>query len=631
VIVPDVHDYALGFDRMLLTALENALHREGIDFRPKHHFLEAVNVIRNWKENGGTNAGDNPYQKLSNVLAAEYSTDPEILMGKLQKFSDEAYQVFENAHRRVAYGASFQPDATADPKKIYDQTIRYLQKEEGWQGIWLVCDEFGRHLTRLAKDPNSEESENIQLFAEYCKRSAEYQCHFTVIAHQSIADYAAGFKSEKDWEKIAGRFYPEHTLENIGSVHEDVEMIETIVLRKVESDQAVQEWKAINQNPSIPLVCDEVEDTGLFEVTDQEWLINHLIIGCFPLHPFTTFCLPWLARNLGQRERTLFTFFNDASKHGLRHFVDSESLYAGGGRLNLYTADRLIGYFEPTASTKTRDPRYKRIISARHEALNQVTDSPLSQRIVNILAVFELVGAQYIQATKDGVLNALYLDHRGRDSAQDLLTELVESRVIRRRLNGQYELRSRSEFDLQDAIRKDKRRLRDGFDRIDALKKLSGYEDATDAIIADGYRKGHFVRREAIRKAVSPASLANLQQYRERICGWYEPGVHKYEGDVLALYVLAEDSDEIRTANKQASLKESRHPQLVWAVPKTPWNVSEKLLQLLAMKELRSDSGSYASMTDADAEELSQDISDLEEELNIELTEFLRADNFTWH
>ncbi|MAU00658.1 MAG: hypothetical protein CL608_26230 [Anaerolineaceae bacterium] len=631
VIVPDVHDYSQGFDRMLLTSLEDALHREQIEFRPQSHFREAERVINEWKRLSSTTAEDNPYQKLRAVLLAEQGWEIDMLIGQLRKYSEKAYAIFESAHRKVAYGASFQPNVKADPKEIYKQTIEHLKGTGEWEGIWLICDEFGQYLTRLAQDPHSDESLNIQQFAEYCKRSAEKQCHFTVIAHQSLADYAAGFRSEKDWEKISGRFIPDHSLENIGSGHEEIEIIETIILRNRETKKEIA-WQEIMRHETVSMLSDATQNAGLFDIKDSSWFINKLLLGCFPLHPFTSYCLPWLARNLGQRERTLFTFFNDSSQTGLRQFIHDELLYQDNGQLNLYTVDRLIDYFEPSATAKIRDPRYKRIVAARHEALRQVGNSPFSQRIINTLTIFELVGSQNLPPTEGNLIIALHLDQSSTEEAKNLLTELSEEKkIVRRRTNGYYELRYRSEFDLQEAIREEKRRLRPTFDSVDALDSLPGFDEKTGPLLGESYKKKHFISREAVREIISPSSLANPNHFIQRIKGWYQPDRGKYEGDLLILYVLTEDTENIRTATNYATNEACKHPQLIIAVPKNPWPITEKLLQLQAMREIKNNSSSFPNMTDADKEELSQDIGDLQGDIDKELIEFLRADNFTWH
>ena len=236
VVVPNIHNYSRGFDCALLVALEEALTRAGVEFRPESHYSKAIEVIDEWKLDGERNPADSPYEKLDQALVA-FKTSPDILKDGLRKCSDEAYTIFEAVHKKVAYGATFDPEAGADPRDIYMQTAKHLRNTGDWEGIWVICDEFGPYLTRLARDQQSKDSTGIQLFVEFCKRTGENQSHLVVIAHQTIADYAAGTLSQEEWQKIAGRFIgSEHPLTNVGPQHEIVELMGTVITRQTKTD-----------------------------------------------------------------------------------------------------------------------------------------------------------------------------------------------------------------------------------------------------------------------------------------------------------------------------------------------------------------------------------------------------------
>lgn len=629
IVVPDAFLYQTGFNRALLVALQEALQRESISFRPRSYYEVAIETIAGWKERGDADPQDSPYEKLRKVLAVRGIT-PEILRDRLSKCSDEDYEVFEDAHKEITYGAPFHPDASIDPTKLYAQTSEYLRTTGEWEGIWVICDEFGILLKKLAENPKSFESQSIQDFAEYSKRSDENQCHLVIIAHQTLADYASGYRSQEEWEKISGRFLGhEHSLENVGARHENVEMISTIITRRTQTDQQKTAWQEIETHSDLSILIDDLQNAGLYSEQERDWLQNTLITGSFPLHPFATFCLPWLAQRVGQRERTLFTFFNDPSEGGFRAFVDNTQLLDDNGRLSFYTPDRLLDYFGPAAESKAP---YRQTMRARQEALAQVGDSPLAQRIIDTLSILEIVGSDNLQPIEANIVTALHLSATDHTQVAGLLVELSQLRIIRRRVTGFFELRRRrGEFDLQEVIQEAKEKLRATFSSFDALADMDIVESRLLPIQASSYEKNHFVKRSAARELAVPASLSNPKAFLDRIESWYEPNRKEYGGDVLVLYILAEDVDEIEQAKEYAAMKACWHPQLVLAIPKEPVLLTEMLLELSATEQVRERLLTEPNKEEADIEELEQMIADEQAILGNRLDGLLQADNLIWY
>jgi len=628
VVVPDVYLYSSGFNNVLLTSLQDALHQENINFLPKSYYQVAVDVISNWKEKGAKSQEDNPYKKLAKALAVQGIT-PEILVDELGRCSDKALEIFNGAHKEVAYGAAFQPNASITPADLYAETIEYLRSTGEWEGIWVICDEFGRYLRMLAKDPSSWESTHIQEFAEYCKRSDENQCHLVIIAHQTLADYASGLRSQEEWEKISGRFIGnEYSLENVRARHETVELISTIVTRKSQTAQQKDTWQKIGKHPGVIVLIDDLSNAGLYTNQERNWIQTTLINGCLPLHPFATYCLPWLAQRVGQRERTLFTFFNDPGENGLKHFIDAEALFVQG-RLNFYTLDRLIYYFGSAAESKAQ---YKHTMRARKEALAQIGDSPLAKRIINSLAVFEIVGPENLIPTKQNLIAALHLPPHEETEAQKLLVELSNAKIIRPRTSGFFELRRRrGDFDLQEAIRETKGELRSTFSILDALEEMEFAKAKLSPIQARSYEKKHFVRRSAIRELATYQSLSNPKEYLDRIKSWYEPNRKKYEADVLVLYIIVEDTDEIAQAQEYVMMEPSQHAQFVVAIPKEPVQLTEILLEVAAAERVKERLVVDSNKEEADLEELDQIIADDVAILGKILDSLMQADKLIWY
>jgi len=620
VVIPEPRWDPQGFDHSLLAALMEALEQERVEFRPPSNFTAAVRQIEDWQA-----TDQEACEKLEKALPKRAMSIP-IIIDRLKKFDDDAYNLFKEAYSEVAHGALFQPLAVADPRKIYEETIKFLRSTGDWQGIFILYDEFSNYLAEMARDPDSTEGQMLQRFAEYCKRTGENQCHLVMIAHQTLKDYAKGYRTQQEWEKIYGRFIRgEHLLTTLSEENEMENMIDSIINQRGEQANEIELLKEVYGHSDLTIAADMVRERDLYSKQDVKWLESVLLQGCYPLHPYATFCLPWLAEKVGQSHRTVFTFFDDPREGGLRHYIDSTGAFTDDDHLNLYTTDRLIWYFSDAAKSK---PDYKPIVLARDEALAICGAHKLSCRIVDAITVLNIIGHPKLLPTKETIVEALHVPPQETSEIEQLLVELVEKRVLRfRQATQHYELPCRTgEVGAEEAIDREKETLRESFNLVDTLNAKYGL----DPIEARQYSEKHFVTRKAVREFIFPAHLSNPQAYLERIKKWYSPDRGKYEGDTLVLYVVAESAADIKNAKNHLENKACQHPQLVVAVPKTTVGFAEAVLEVEAAKRLKTRGLTTESGT-VDRDDLDAVLSDAETIAKEDLATFLSADNFTWY
>lgn len=617
VVLPEPYGDPEGFHHSLLASLSEALHREGSDFEPPTVFRAALDCIENWRANDPAAC-----QKLE-ATCLRHSKTIEMVIDELRSYKGTAYSLFKEMHKEVAHGAPFLPQLTADPTRVYDETIKYLSSTGKWRGIFIFYDEFSTYLRHMAEDPHALEGQQLQAFAEYCKRSGENQCHLVVIAHQTLQDYARGKRSEEEWSKIYGRFLSGEYLLAVAGEHEMEEIIDSILLQRKESDT----WKQLSTHSDFNILADIVKDAVLYPMRSMSWVESTFLRGCYPLHPYTTFCLPWVANYVvRQRERTLFTFFGRPSEEGLRKFIEIHSVLRPDGRLNLYTADRLFAYYKEQIHGH---PDYRYIAKAAENALSFCGDSPLGARAVKLIAILTLINHPQLPPTQRVVIDGLHLSPGQEKELTQVLTELVNRRALRfRPVTKRYELPGRPGIiDAKEAIDKTKGAiLAEGFALIGYLNR----NQPLSSIEAHTYAEKHFTRRHAIRQFVDASHLSNPKMFIERIGSWYKPDRGKYEGDALVLYVVADSISDIN--NAQACLIQGlcKHPQLVVAIPKTPVMFSEMALELAAIQRIREQ-----GLKIEEGEIDSEDVAGIEKDIKVGLTnglnDFLQADNLTWY
>lgn len=618
LVLPEPHWDPEGFHHSLLTALAEALSRENISYRPSTHFTAALERIEDWRKQR-----QEAYEKLQNALLSRSVTVQQLTDG-LKAHKGSFYEVFEEVHKEVAYGATFEPIAYSAPRDVFADTIKYLRSTGEWAGIFIIYDEFGRYLSEMANAPESFDAQNLQKFAEYCKRTSEEQCHFMVIAHQTIADYARGKRTQEEWQKIYGRFISGKDKFSITSSEHDMEeLIPTIITK----DRDNPLWADIEHQGDFNLLADEVMERKLYSNKTPQWIEQILLRGAYPLHPYTTFALPFLSDRVGQSHRTLFTFLGDEDENGLRYFVQNNSILTPDGRLNLYTLDNLIYYFD---SAIRQHDESKAIMQSSEDALAAVGDNPQAMRIINSIAVLMILRVPKLPPTKEVIAEALHVPASKKQEIYNILEELAhEKEVLRfRRATGHYELpRGAGDISVREAVQKERRKLLEGdFDWRAFVKE----KVPPEPIQARKYQEAHFVERKAAGDYIAADSLSNPKPFLDKIDGWYHPDRGKYEGDLLVLFVLADSDAELKNAKDFLNqARDLEHSQLIVAVPKQPVSLSETALDLKAAENLKASSGEIGQQLDP--VELEDFIEDVEKLLRERIDEFIRADNLVWH
>jgi len=615
IVIPRTGGDPHGFNHSLLFTLRETLRRVGIDYEPKTSYSAALDRIKYWERNE-----PEAYQKLCDSLSKKDS-NVTILKGRLQNYDQTAYSLFCEIHREVAFGAEFQPEGHAAPEDVYADVIKMLRRDYGFQGIVIFYDEFGAYLTQMARDPESFEGLQLQQFLEYCKRSGEDQCHFIGIAHRSLRDYAEGEIAQEEWKKIFGRFEgTEYYVTFLTEENEMEEMIDTIALQFKDNKM----WAEVEKGSQWDILTDQVQNAGLYPNKDRGWIERVVVKGSFPLHPFSTYCLPWMSERVGQRTRTLFTFFGDELYGGLRAFTAFSPVYDGSGRLILFTIDKLFNYFE-NAIKETKKTAH--IYRGYSEAYPYAAEGETAKRALKTIAVIQVVNSPALRTTFDEIADALYLPSRGVEKLRRILRELVDKKALRfRRKTREYLFAKGGEKDIDELIVEEIGMLRNTFNLIETLN--SKY--AIEPVEARSYNDKIFANRKALCRYIFPNSLSNPKQFIQRIEDQYQPNRRKYEGDILVLYVICQSNSDIRDAQKHAQSSYCQDPQLVIAIPKNPVEISEPALHCEAAERLlrRAEAESELKEISEELEEVWKDAKTTIQEI---LTDFRQASKLSWY
>jgi len=334
------------------------------------------------------------YRLLDEALKQSGLVSAEVAKERLRDYSREAYQGFLEAHKQACAGAEFHPEQMMKPSEAYKHLSRQLREKELFDGIVIFWDEFGRYMERMADDPGSDESLDIQSFAEVCS-VAENNMHLYLICHRSLEEYARvshlrrGRGDEQrlaeDMRKVTGRFTPFIMRSADDEIYG---LVDQVIIQ----ERAHPIWQKLvsERGKDLESLTQFAVTIGLFPDFTREELHRVITVGCFPLHPATAFCLPRLSEVVAQNERTLFTYLSDSGEGSLGRFIESALVPEAEEPLPLATLADLWDYFEEQIRS---DEEARKVYRLYESAVARVSpDDVYAVQILKAVGVLTVLG-----------------------------------------------------------------------------------------------------------------------------------------------------------------------------------------------------------------------------------------------
>ncbi len=419
-----------------LTALEQSLRDNHLlDIMPDTNYQAAVRCIQKWQQEY-----PDTYQTYCSMIADE----PEDFIKRLEQYDVQAYETFERLYPDLTAGSVFNPFLGFDIAELYSSVVHAL-KDKGYQGIYVVYDEFSKYLEANIQEASVSDTKMLQDFAEKCNRSGKEQLHLLLISHKEIANYIDRLPKQKTdgWRGVSERFKHIHMRAEYAQTYELIDN----VIQKEESL-----WKVFNRkyHDHFTLLMKQYLDHPIFADLDQK-IAARVIMESYPLHPVSVFILPRLSERIAQNERTLFTFLSADGTATLRDFLRRY----GQEEFHLITADLLFDYFRPLMEKEAYDGEIHQRYLLAKSILRKVQKNEVQQKIVKILALFYMVEQfDVLPPTREELTNILRFAYPVAeiDSALD---DLIEQKyvVYLKRSNGYLCLKQSSGVDVQQKIR----------------------------------------------------------------------------------------------------------------------------------------------------------------------------------
>lgn len=448
-------------------------------------------------------------------------------------------------------------DSGSEPAdgQILDLIIRFnaqLIVDSKAKGLVLILDELGKLLEFAALHPGRQDVFLLQRLAEAASRSGNEPMFVVSLLHQGFSAYADHLdqSTEREWEKIAGRFEEIVFDQPIGQVAELISSALSVSLQRIPKIQSEELKKAAEQ----------IVKLGWYGLAPPKDL-SRLAARLYPIHPTVLPVLIRTFRRFGQNERSLFSFLLSNEPFGLQAFAEKR-LRDG----QLYRLHNFYDYVRTNFGYRLAVQTYRNnwnLISSMIDSF--ATEDDLDKEILKTVGVLNLHDDEDLPINEESVLCAV--------AAGDRTTRSRVLSALQKLRNGKRALWNRGARGLclwpHTSVNLDK-----------------AYDDARKAVAASQgvapYIK-EFLETRPIVARRHYIQTGNLRHWTVRYCS--VPDLARVidddstNADGVIVVPLCETADEHRaalTCAKHPSLK--KREALVLAVPQ-PLNNLASLVQ----------------------------------------------------
>lgn len=579
-----VQGSGMGIRQSLLFALRKALENVDLSgFMPETYFKAAILAIKNWK---------NSYPETYKNFVNEINCSVEEFENELNSYNNKYYEEFVSIYPSLTSGSEFNPVNGMDVVALYSEVAAKI-KEHGYEGIFVVYDEFSKYLEGNIKKIAGDEIKALQDFAECCNRSKNNQIHILLISHKNILNYIDNLSKTKvdAWKAVSNRFKsvelntsPSQTYDLLSKVisHNENWFGKFKKKYSIEFDKIIRIWN----------------DSKIF--SDMNEGIDKLTYSCYPLSPITLFMLPRISEEIAQNERTLFTFMSSKTqKNTLSMYLSSHK----DDMFNIVTPDYIFDYFEPLFKAEAYDKPIHKYWKAAKVALKKLDDNHLLEKqIIKTLTLIYIIGRFDLLPPETNVISNIY-DY-GNVRACAAISYLQSNNIIRV-LDNKNHLRIVEHTDIDiDAL------ISDETEKIklkrDVTSILNEYVNGK-VVYPNSYNDRNYVIRYFDLKFINASELDSI------IC--QDVLLENISGDG-AVYAVVNDAGNMNSVRK--CISKFTNTRIAFIVSKSDDDVSSYVYKYYAIK-------SYIDVCEDTVvkDELSISLADLEEYMDDYIDSFM--------
>lgn len=544
-----------------LLALQRTLsENDMMDVMPETNYKAAATAIRRWQLEF-----PETYEKFAGMI----DVAPEMFIDQLEDFNSNAYETFEKIYPALTAGSVFNPFLGFDIIDLYESAVKGI-KSRGYTGIYLVYDEFSKFLEANITNASVSDTKMLQDFAEKCNRSGELQMHIMLISHKEISNYIDKLPKQKvdGWRGVSERFRHIHLNNNFSQTYE-------IIASVIQKNDAWPEFCAVH----------EAELRGIEQIYASHSLFTDLrqtgfaqvLLGCFPLHPVSTFILPRLSEKVAQNERTLFTFLSAQGSSTLRAFLDAFD----DDHFRVITPDLVFDYFEPLLKKEIYDEQIHHTFVLTGIILNEIDPGTLESKLIKTISLIYILGQfERLKPTSGELVNIYSCDYTP-DEVGQAIRNLIDQKYLLylKRSNDYLQLKQASGVDIRQKIT----------DTIERQRSTLSIKDILNSVNFDNYMYPSRYNDE--REMTRYFSFEFIEGREITADVNWRVKSENIVADGIIYGVLPESEDALESIYAHAITTSPSNRQAIFVIPKHFRDIENIVREYYAVKTLRDDIG----------------------------------------
>lgn len=452
-----INDTKGDINQSFLGALSDALKRENLEeLTPDTFFSEAVRRIEEWEKDY-----PNTFKTFIKELKIRSYTIDNFRVD-LKEFSKDALEIFKEIYPKLTAGSSFNPLAVSDVLPLYKSVSEKLVENYGFEGIYIVFDEFSKFIEGLNGTNVGHTMKLIQDMCELAEDSSNAQIFFTMVAHKSIKEYGKYLSQDiiNAFTGIEGRILEKYF---VTTSKNNYELIRNAIVKKE---------NIIKYIPGIEHLIGEEALISYYQLPafssnfSKEDFNSVVLKGCYPLNPIAAYLLLNISEKVAQNERTLFTFISNDEQNSLARYVSEHNTKDGW----IIGADLVYDYFSGLFKKDVSNELVHNIWLGAEYALSKCADDE-ERKLVKTLALVSIVNKneEILANEKNLSLAASLID------GNTTINSLINKNLIYKKSSiGAFVFKTKAGSELKAEIKKQREIKGNNCNYVKSLQLITG-------------------------------------------------------------------------------------------------------------------------------------------------------------
>ena len=553
----------IDLSQAFMLGITEALKKSGQEnLIPKNYYKIAVEIILMWEKDFKKTA---ILFKEALININEKYAD---FIERLKLYDEGALKIFQDIYPKLTSGSKFNPLIQASVEDVYKNVNHSLVNTGEYKGMFIVFDEFSKYLESSDKN---KPGKNMKILQDICELSNESdtneQMFFTMVAHKGIKEYGNYLSAEtiNSFLGIEGRIEERYFVSKSKNTYE---LIKNAIIKKDEFNEYCRGFydnyfnqSNIKKYYNLSMFKNNM-DVNLFE--------REIFKGCFPLNPLASYCLLNISEKVAQNERTLFTFISKYENYSLAKIIDTNK-----EDCKKIGVSEIYDYFKNIFKSDTNNSYiHSQWVKAEY-ALSKAS-SVMQKKLIKSLCICNMIN-NFDEFQP--IVNDLKLA-TGCNEIEDVLNELEEKQIIRKKRNESYSFKSSINKDLTMEIARRDRNLDDKFSIVEIINYINEEKYLLPKQYNQEYKitrffKHEFIDEDTFRKIKNEKYLFENKKY----C----------DGIVLSIIFKDEKKDKDRKEWMQAKINNINSEKILAITPAEGEDLKDLVKTFKILMDIKKD------------------------------------------